>query len=158
MAVNMFLKLDGITGESTNKGHKDEIEILSFSWGVAHPAPVTHGAHGRAARAQPSDVSFMVRSSVASPPLFLACATGRHLKQGIFVIETAGEQPFGFYTLTLTDVLVSSFQASGSSEVPTDSFSLAFRTLRIKEIEQSPKGGIGASAEAAFDFGRNHRA
>ena len=51
MAVNMFLKLDGITGESTNKGHKDEIEILSFSWGVAHPAPVTHGAHGRAARA-----------------------------------------------------------------------------------------------------------
>ena len=95
-------------------------------------------------RAQPSDVSFMVRSSVASPPLFLACATGRHLKQGIFVIETAGEQPFGFYTLTLTDVLVSSFQASGSSEVPTDSFSLAFRTLRIKEIEQSPKGGIGA--------------
>jgi type VI secretion system secreted protein Hcp len=160
MAVDMFLKLDGIAGESAQKGHKDEIEVLSFSWGVSHAAPaVLHGGHGRAGRAEPSDLSFLMRTSKASPTLMLACATGKHLKQGIFVIEKAGETPFPFYTLTLTDVLVSSFQASGSDggDFPVESISLAFRTLRLKEVAQSPKGTPGDTVETAFDFGRNRR-
>ena len=45
MALDMFLKLDGIAGESTNKGHKDEIEVLSFSWGVSNSSEI--GAQGR---------------------------------------------------------------------------------------------------------------
>jgi type VI secretion system secreted protein Hcp len=158
MAVDMFLKLDGITGEATQKGHKDEIEVLSFSWGVSHAAPaVLHGGRGRAGRAQPSDISFMMTTSKASPSLMLACATGKHLKQGIFVLEKAGETPFAFYKVTLTDVLVSSFQASGGGEVPVESVSLAFRALQFEEIQQSPKGTPGATVQAAFDFGRNHR-
>ena len=153
MALDMFLKLDGIAGESTNKGHKDEIEVLSFSWGVSNSSEI--GAQGRRrGRSTPSDINFVMRSNKATPLLFKACATGRHLKQGLFVIEKAGEQPFAFYKVTLTDVLVSSFQASGSEEEVTDAFSLAFRTLRIEEIEQTPKGTPGESVAAAFDFVR----
>ena len=153
MALDMFLKLDGIAGESTNKGHKDEIEVLSFSWGVSNSSEI--GAPGRRrGRSTPSDINFVMRSNKATPLLFKACATGRHLKQGLFVIEKAGEQPFAFYKVTLTDVLVSSFQASGSEEEVTDAFSLAFRTLRIEEIEQTPKGTPGESVAAAFDFVR----
>jgi type VI secretion system secreted protein Hcp len=153
MALDMFLKLDGIAGESTNKGHKDEIEVLSFSWGVSNSSEI--GAQGRRrGRSTPSDINFVMRSNKATPLLFKACATGRHLKQGLFVIEKAGEQPFAFYKVTLTDVLVSSFQASGSEQEVTDAFSLAFRTLRIEEIEQTPKGTPGESVAAAFDFVR----
>jgi type VI secretion system secreted protein Hcp len=149
----MFLKLDGIAGESTNKGHKDEIEVLSFSWGVSNSSEIA--AQGRRrGRSTPSDITFVMRSNKATPLLFKACATGRHLKQGLFVIEKAGEQPFAFYKVTLTDVLVSSFQASGSEQDVTDAFSLAFRTLKIEETEQTPKGTPGDTVTAAFDFVR----
>jgi type VI secretion system secreted protein Hcp len=155
MAVNMFLKLDGVTGESTHKSHKDEIEVLSFSWGVSHPVPATRNERRRPGRAQASDISFTMSVNKASPTLMLACATGRHLKQGLFVIETAGEVPFAFYKVTVTDVIVTSYQTGGASELPMDSFSLNFRTLRVRETEQDPKGGAGASVETAFDFARN---
>jgi type VI secretion system secreted protein Hcp len=155
MAVNMFLKLDGVAGEATQKGHKDELEVLSFSWGLAHPAQIAHTDRRRAGRVQVSDINFMMRSGKASPTLMLACATGRHLKEGLFVIEKAGEVPFAFYKVTITDVLVSSFQASGSSETPMESFSLNFRTLKFEETAQDAKGGAGATVEAAFDFARN---
>jgi len=157
MAVNMFLKLDGIAGESAHKGHKDEIEVLSFSWGVSHAAPVAQREHRRAGRAQASDISFMMRVGKASPTLMLACATGRHLKEGLFVIETAGESPFAFYKLTVTDVLVTSYQTSGANELPMDSFSLNFRALRLRETVQDAKGEPGDSVEAAFDFARNRQ-
>jgi type VI secretion system secreted protein Hcp len=153
MALDMFLKLDGIVGESTHKGHKDEIEVLSFSWGVTNSSEI--GAQGRRrGRATPTDINFVMHTNKATPLLFKACATGRHLKQGIFVIEKAGEQPFPFYTVTLTDILVSSFQTGAGGEDVTDQFSLAFRTLRVKEVEQTPKGTPGDTVEAAFDFVR----
>jgi type VI secretion system secreted protein Hcp len=157
MALNMFLKLDGVAGESTNKSHKDEIEVLSFSWGVEHAAPIARGSGRRAGRAQANDIHFTTTVGKASPTLLLACATGRHLKQGLFVIETAGEKPFAFYKVTVTDVLVTSYQTGGGGELPIDSFSLNFRTLRVRETTQDQKGGIGDSVETAFDFGHNRQ-
>jgi len=158
MAVNMFLKLDGVAGEATEKGHKDEIEILSFSWGVSHPAAIAHTDRRRAGRAQLTDISFMIRNGKASPTLMLACASGRHLKEGLFVIEKAGEQPFQFYKLSISDVLVTSYQVSGSEEeVPTESFSLNFRKLELTETVQNDKGGIAQTVEAGFDFARNRK-
>jgi len=156
MAVNMFLKLDGVAGEATAKGHKDEIEVLSFSWGVSHSAPIAHTDRRRAGRAQVSDINFTMRNGKASPTLMLACASGRHLKEGLFVIEKAGEQPFQFYKVSIADVLVTSYQVSGSeSEVPIESFSLNFRKLELTETVQDAKGGIAESVEVGFDFARN---
>jgi len=156
MAVNMFLKLDGVAGEATAKGHKDEIEVLSFSWGVSHAAPIAHTDRRRAGRAQVSDINFTMRNGKASPTLMLACASGRHLKEGLFVIEKAGEQPFQFYKFSIADVLVTSYQVSGSeSEVPIESFSLNFRKLELTETVQDAKGGIAESVEVGFDFARN---
>ena len=157
MAVNMFLKLDGVAGEATQKGHKDEIEVMSFSWGVSHPTAVGHTDRRRAGRAQVSDINFMMRNGKASPTLMLACATGRHLKEGLFIIEKAGEQPFQFYKLSISDVLVTSYQVSGSEEVPTESFSLNFRKLELTETVQDAKGGIAESVEVGFDFARNRK-
>ena len=155
MALGMFLKLDGIAGESTNKGHKDEIEVLSFSWGVTNASAIGNEGRRRS-RSTPTDISFVMHTNKATPLLFKACATGRHLKQGTLVIEKAGAEPFAFYKVTLTDILVSSFQTNGEEEL-TDQFSLAYRTVKIEETAQTPKGTPGDTIAAAFDFVR-HRA
>jgi type VI secretion system secreted protein Hcp len=38
MAYDAFLKLNGINGESQKQNHKNEIDIMSFSWGTSTPA------------------------------------------------------------------------------------------------------------------------
>lgn len=37
MALDMFLKIDGIPGESTDARHRDEIDVLSYNWGESQP-------------------------------------------------------------------------------------------------------------------------
>jgi len=45
MAEEMFLKIDGIQGESTDASHKDEINILSYTWGESLPAATARQEH-----------------------------------------------------------------------------------------------------------------
>src|SRR6266496_2578128 len=80
--VDYFLKLDGIDGESTDRDHKDAIEILSFSWGVLQETDPAGGG-GAGGKAIVQDFHFTANFSKASPALFLTCATGRHIRQGV---------------------------------------------------------------------------
>ena len=80
MAESWFLKIDGVQGESTDISHKDEIGVLSWSWGVSHPSGVGTGSGGGAGKAAFQDFQFVTRVSKASPVLFLSCATGTHHK------------------------------------------------------------------------------
>src|SRR5512140_1419124 len=128
-AVDYFLKIDGIEGESQDSKHKGEIEVESFSWGVTNSAVATAGGGAAAGRAQFSGFNFMQVLTKASPSLFLKCVSGQHIKMAVLVARKAGEVPFEFLKLTLSDVLVSSYQTSGSSETPQDSVSLNFAKI-----------------------------
>lgn len=37
MAIDVYLQIDGIKGESTDDKHKDWIECLSVHWGIVQP-------------------------------------------------------------------------------------------------------------------------
>ena len=155
-----FLKLDGIPGESTDSKHKDEIEILSFSWGVSNSGTIGGGGGGGAGKASFNDFSFTHHMDKSSPKLWLSCATGQHIKQAILTLRKAGgDKGFEFYKVTLTDILVSSFQQAGSAEGadtrPGDSFSLNFAKIRTDYSFQSEKGTVGGTTTAEFDLARN---
>src|SRR5687768_18000173 len=79
MAVDYFLKLDGIKGESTADKHKDEIDIMSFSWGLTQAATAGFGGGAGAGKVQMQDFHFTSKVSRASPQLFLSCASGKHI-------------------------------------------------------------------------------
>lgn len=81
MADSWFLKVDGIPGESTDAAHKDEIDVESWSWGVANATSPATGTGGGAGKAEFADFHFVSWLSRASPPLFLACATGTKIKE-----------------------------------------------------------------------------
>ena len=119
MAVDYFLKIDGIEGESLDEKHKGEIEIESFSWGLTQPGGSSvGGGGGGGGKAQFRDISFVALISKASPKLFLACASGTHSKSAVLTVRKGGEQQMEFDTMTLEDVLISSYQ-QGSSQAPT---------------------------------------
>jgi type VI secretion system secreted protein Hcp len=159
MAFDAFLKLDGIPGESTDAKHKDEIEILSFSWGVSNSGATHSGGGGGAGKATFQDFNFMSMLQKSSPKIWLACATGEHIKSAVLTLRKAGGDSAGaeFYKVTLTDVLVSSFQESGSEggDLPFDSFSLNYAKIRTDYTLVNQKGALGGTTSAEFDIGKN---
>jgi type VI secretion system secreted protein Hcp len=78
-SADLFLKLDGIVGESLDKVHKDEIQVQSFSLGVSNSGSTQVGGGAGAGRASFSDLSLSATLSKASPALALACASGQRL-------------------------------------------------------------------------------
>ena len=157
-----FLKIEGIAGESTDVKHKGEIDVESFSWGVSQSAsPGASGAGGLAGKATFEDLNVVTPFSRASPRLLEACATGQHLPEAVLTARRAGgKAQFEFMTLTLSDVLVSTYRTSGAgadASVPSDQFSLAYSKLQIEHKAQSPSGGSGDVTVAGFDVTRNQK-
>jgi type VI secretion system secreted protein Hcp len=157
MAIDYFLRIDGIPGESLDSKHKDEIDVQAWSWGEANPAPGGPGAGSGAGKVQVQDFNFVASTSKASPNLLLACASGKHFKGAVLTARKAGKEQAEFLTFSLSDILVSSYQTGGTEGevVPTDSFSLNFSKIQVEYKQQKPDGSLGASIKAGWDVKQN---
>ena len=134
MAIDYFLKIDSIPGESLDAKHKGEIDVQAWSWGENNPVPPSApGGGGGAGKVQMQDFNFTARMSKASPNLMLACASGKHFKSAVLTARKAGKPQAEFLTFSLSDVLVSAYQTGGAEGevVPMDSVSLNFSKIQI---------------------------
>ena len=148
-----FMKFDGVDGESTAVGHEGEVEIDAISWGVVNTPVVGTGGTGKAVA---QDLAFATRMSKASPQLMLACCTGQHIPTVTLVAErsSAGGAPARYLKITLTDVIVSSYQTGGSSGdvVPTDQISLNFSKIIVHYKDQKADGTLAAGTPVGYDL------
>ena len=153
MPFDAFLKIDGIEGESLDKQHKDEIEIDSYSWGVAQTGTGGSGGGGGAGKAVLQDFHFSAKLSKASPNLMLACATGKHFKEATLTCRKAGGGGFEFLKIKLSDILVSGYSPDSSSggDQPEESWSLNFVKIDFLYTVQR----TGEIVETSFDASRN---
>jgi type VI secretion system secreted protein Hcp len=154
-AVDYFLKVDGIKGESKADKHKDEIDIGSFSWGASQSGTFAVGGGGGAGKVAMQDFHFTMGVNKASPALFLACAQGDHIKNATLVCRKAGKEQQEFMKVTMSDVLVSSFQTGGhggGDVVPQDQISLNFAKIEVEYKEQDASGKLTGSVKKWFDL------
>jgi len=150
-AVDYFLKIDGIQGDSRDNRHKAEIDIESFSWAETQSGTFAGGGGVGAGKVSVQDFHFTMPVNKASPALFLACAQGDHIKNAILTCRKAGREEF--MKITMNDVLVSSFQIGGvGGVVPTDQISLNFTKIEIEYEEQDATGKLVGSIKKWFDF------
>jgi type VI secretion system secreted protein Hcp len=152
--IDFFLKMDGIPGESKDVKHKGEIDLESFSWAEANPSGPSASGGGRGAgKVQMQDFHFVTRVNKASPLLFLACATGKHIKEAILTARKAGKGPLDYLVIKFKDVLVSSYQISGSEgdAAPMDQVSFNFGRIDIEYREQKPDGSLASPVRAGWD-------
>jgi type VI secretion system secreted protein Hcp len=157
MAVDIFMKIGDIKGESTDHKHAGEIEVLSWSWGVSNSGTMAHGSGGGEGKASFNDFSFATKISKASPLLMKACAAGSHIKEATITFRKSGERQFEFLVYKLTDVLVHSFQTAGSTQdIPSEEISLTFQTVNVDYKPQNPDGSAGAAVHFGWDL-RAHR-
>ena len=157
-AVDYFLKLEGIEGESQDHKHKGAIDIESWSWGASQSGAHSGGGGGGAGKVSMQDFHFVMKINKASPKLMLACASGEHFKKATLVCRKAGKEQQEFMKVTLSDLLVSSYQTGGSGHsdiVPTDQISLNYAKIEFEYKEQKPDGTMGGAVKAGWDIKAN---
>ena len=144
MPSDIFAKLGDIKGESLDAKHKDEIEVLSFSWGVANTvAPGGGGGGGGAGKATFHDLSFVHRIDRASPLLMKACATGTHIKEATLTNRKAGKTQHEYLIVKMNDIIITGVAPSavaGQPDTGSEMVTLTFAKVDLEYKTQNPNG------------------
>ncbi|MGH9224635.1 MAG: Hcp family type VI secretion system effector [Acidimicrobiales bacterium] len=157
-AVDFFLKLDGVDGESTDDQHKNELDIESFSWGLSNSGSAAHAGGGGRGKASFQDFHFTAPVSRASPKLFLACASGQHIPTATLTCRKAGGSQQEFMVIKMTDILISDYQLGGdetSEALPMEQVSMNYSKVEFEYRPQRADGMLEASVKAGWDVGKN---
>jgi len=153
-AVDYFLKINGISGESLDDKHKDEIQLESWSWGETNAGSHAAGGGGGAGKVNMHDFSFTMPVNKATPLLFQACATGKHIPDATLVCRKAGTQQQEYLKIKFTDLLVSSYQTGGSSGdvIPMEQVAFNFSKIEFTYAPQNKDGSLGAAIVKNYDL------
>jgi type VI secretion system secreted protein Hcp len=154
-AVDYLLEIEGIKGESSDKKHPGTIEIESFSWGCTNSGSHAGGGGGGAGKVSFQDVTFSTHTNKSSPELMQRCATGEHIKKAVLFVRKQGTDQLDYYKVTLTDLLVSSYQSGGSHGIPMDTFSLNFTKILFEYSPQKPDGSLDTAVKASWNVKEN---
>jgi type VI secretion system secreted protein Hcp len=155
VATDIFAKLGDIKGESLDDKHKDEIEILSWSWGVANAVTVAGTGAGQG-RASFRDLSFSHKIDKASPLLMQACATGVHLKEATITHRKAGKGQQEFLVIKMDDVIVTAVMDAESRDGESaETVSLAFAKIDVEYRPRKADGSLDAAIYFKYDLKAN---
>ena len=158
MAVSIFARIGTIQGESQDDKHKDEIEVLSWSWGMSQSGTMVHGGGGGEGRASFQDFSFTHYVDKASPVLMSTCATGEHIKDATITVRKAGADEQEYLVIQMTDVLVTSVSTSGSEgDSPMEAVALAFAKVDLEYTPQKSDGSLDAGVHFTYDLKANRK-
>jgi type VI secretion system secreted protein Hcp len=168
MSVDYFLKIDGIDGESQDKTHGKEIELMGFNWSEAQSGTFAAAGGGGAGRVKMNDFVFTQRTNKATPKLLLACATGQHIKSVVLTCRKAGGGQQDFFKATMSDVLVSGFNIAAGDldtdddhaqkagdEIPLETVSLNFAKIEVEYHPQKSDGSLDGPVKAGYDLKQN---
>lgn len=153
--TDMFLKIDKIDGESTDDKHKNEIDVLSWSWGANNSGTMSAGGGGGAGMVSMQDFQFSMYTSKASPLLMDYCARGEHIDKVVLTCRKAGGQPHEYLVLTFDKCLISSYQtggAGGGDSIPIESISINFSKVTQDYNMQDDKGGNKGKVSKSYDL------
>jgi type VI secretion system secreted protein Hcp len=156
MAVDIFMKLDPLKGESKDSKHKGEIDIISWSWGLDQTGTWHTGGGGGAGKVNIHDLGFAHLVDTASTDLMKACTSGKHLPTGVLTVRKAGTNPLEFIKLTIEDILVTSVTLGGSHEDDyVEHVTLNFAKFKFEYTPQLTTGAGGVTTEVKWNIPAN---
>ncbi|MFD1200020.1 Hcp family type VI secretion system effector [Brucella gallinifaecis] len=157
MSIDMYMKVDGASGESKDKNHEGWIDILSFSWGASQPGNMGVGGGGGAGKVCFSDLQVNALIDKSTPALLKHCASGKHLLKIELSVCKAGGTQVEYVKITLEDVLVTAVQYTGIDKEATVGITYSFQAAKVTQQywEQSAQGGKGAESEAKWNIKTN---
>jgi len=157
MAVDVFLKLGDINGESKDATYKDWIDVLAWSWGGAQTGTMQMGGGGGTGKVNIQDMSVTKYVDSSSTNLYLKLCTGKHYPEAKLIVRKAGDQPVEYVKITMTDVIISSLSTGGSTgdERTTENITLNFAKFKYEYTPQEETGAAGAVMDVTFNIKTN---
>lgn len=160
MAVDMFLKLGEIKGEARDKAHKDEIDVLAWSWGMSQSGTTHVGGGSGSGKASFQDISITKYVDAATKDLISHLSKGTHIPEGTLVVRKAGDTPLEYITITMSDVIITSLSTGGSGgeDRLTENVTLNFAKYKFSYVKQEASGAGAPPADFTFDIAENAEA
>ncbi len=157
MAVDQFMKFEGIEGESKDSKHKNEVDVLSWSWGASQSGSFHTAGGGGSGKVSVQDLSFTKYVDKSSTNLFLKCCDGKHIPNAVLTVRKAGESPVEYLKITMEPVLVTSVSGGGSGgeDRITENITLNFAKVKVEYTEQKEDGAAGATDEKIWNIEEN---
>jgi type VI secretion system secreted protein Hcp len=158
-AVDYFLKVADVEGESTDGTHGGEIDLVSWSWGETNSGTHSGGGGGGAGKVTMQDFHFTMKANKSTPKLMLACATGQHIPEATLTCRKAGTEQQEYLIIKFKDLLISSYQTGGSAGdvVPVDQISFNFSKIEYEYKPQKADGSLDSPVTAGYDLKTNQK-
>ncbi|KQN70295.1 MULTISPECIES: type VI secretion system tube protein Hcp [Duganella] len=160
MAIDVYLQIDGIKGESNDDRHKDWIECKSVSFGVEQPRSATSSTGGghTAERCEHRDIVLSKLADLASPVLLQTCAAGRTIPKAKFEFMRADAQGerVKYYEIEIENVLIGAvYPTVTEGDILTEDVSLKFSKIKWRYTQQKVSGGAGGNTSGGWDLSAN---
>lgn len=163
MAVDYFLKIDGIEGDSQDDAHKGEIELIAYDWTETQSGSFAQGGGGGAGKVNMENFEFYMHTCKASPKLMLFCANGKHIKSVTLTCRKAGEGQHDFYSVVLSDIIVAKYRTMSHAPglenladgTPVDQVCFNFGKIEFEYKPQKSDGALDAPVKAGYNVKTN---
>ncbi len=159
MAMDIFLKLDGIDGESKDAAHTNEIHVNSWSWGMVQSGTTHKDAGGGGGKVTGGDLSMSKDTDNSTPALMKHCCNGNPIATGTLTCrESGGDAPVEYLKIEFEEIIVTSYQANGDADGLDrigEHLTLNFRKYVTTYTKQNEDGSAGASTPQGWDFAQN---
>ncbi len=157
MAMDMFIKIGSLKGESRDKTHKEEIDVLAWSWGMSNSGSAHVGGGAGSGKVNVQDLSITKYIDKTTPDLMLAACNGKHFDKATLVVRKAGESPLEYLTITMEEVLITNVSTGGSGgeDRLTENVTLNFAKVNVDYKEQTATGGVGATPAMGWNIAEN---
>jgi type VI secretion system secreted protein Hcp len=158
MAMDMFIKIGDLKGESRDKTHKENIDVLAWSWGMSNSGSAHMGGGAGSGKVNVQDISFTKYIDASSNALMDACCTGKHFDEAKLIVRKAGGTPLEYVVITLNEVLITSVSTGGSGgeDRLTENVTLNFAKFKFSYQPQDEKGAKqGGTKDVVYNIAEN---
>jgi type VI secretion system secreted protein Hcp len=157
MAVDMFMKIGDLKGESKDSKHKEAIDVLAWSWGMSNSGTSHMGTGAGAGKVSVQDLSFTKYVDKSSTNLVMACCKGTHYDDATLIVRKAGDKPLEYLVITMKEVMVTAVSTGGSGgeDRLTENVTLNFASFEAEYKGQKPDGSADASVFAKYSMAEN---
>lgn len=159
MAIDVYVNLKDIKGESTDKEHEGWLEAINWSFGMEQPASATasNAGGGTAERVQYDTFNFTQLINLASPKIYEFCSQGKHIPEVVIqMYRASGEKRVKYMEVKLKTVVISSVRA-GHNDVgfPTEAVSMSFGAISWTYEQQKRDGTNAGKSTGSWSLVQN---
>lgn len=160
MALDVYLQIDGIKGESADSAHPEWIELTSAQWGVTQPKSATASTGGghTAERCEHRTLTVTKMADLASPLLMMYSSMGKTMPKAKleFMRADGNGNPVKYYEVELENVMLASVdQAAHGGGILHDVVALRFSKIKWRYTKQKISGGGSGNTAGGWDLATN---